>query len=335
MYLVTGSAGFIGFHLSKLLLEQNKKVIGIDNLNNYYDVKLKKDRIKILKKFKNFKFYKLSLENKSSAKKIFLKHKILYTINLAAQAGVRYSVLNPDAYISSNINGFFNILDLSRIYKVKHFVYASTSSVYGKSIKFPLKENVAATHPIQLYAATKRSNELIAHSYSSIFNLPTTGLRFFTVYGPYGRPDMSIFKFASNIINNKKIDVFNKGNHSRDFTYVDDIVKSISLIIKKIPSRKKSNKKEFLPDESEAPFNILNIGGSKSIKLTNYISLIEKNLKKKSKKNLMSLQKGDVIKTQACNKKIKKLINYTPTTSIQMGIKRYIQWFKKYYNFNE
>ena len=206
--------------------------------------------------------------------------------------------------------------------------------MYGKSIKF-LKENVAASHPIQLYAATKRSNELIAHSCSSIFNLPTTGLRFFTVYGPYGRPDMSVFKFASNIINNKKIDVFNKGNHSRDFTYVDDIVKSISLIIKKIPSRKKSNKKEFLPDESEAPFNILNIGGSKSIKLTDYISLIEKNLKKKSKKNLMSLQKGDVIKTQACNKKIKKLINYTPTTSIQMGIKRYIQWFKKYYNFNE
>ena len=335
MYLVTGSAGFIGFHLSRLLLDQNKKVIGIDNLNNYYDVKLKRDRIKILKKYKNFRFYKLNLEKKSSLKKILLKHKILYTINLAAQAGVRYSILNPDAYINSNIIGFFNILDLSRVFKVKHFIYASTSSVYGKTSKFPLKESFTASHPIQLYAATKRSNELIAHSYSSIFNLPTTGLRFFTVYGPYGRPDMSISKFATNIVKNKKIDVFNKGNHFRDFTYIDDIVKSISLIIKKIPSKRSIKKKEFQPDESDAPFNLINIGGATSIKLTQYISLIEKNLKKKSKKNLMSLQKGDVIKTQACNKKIKRLINFTPKTSIQSGIKNYIQWFKKYYNINE
>ena len=333
MYLITGSAGFIGFHLVKLLLEQNKKVIGIDNINDYYDVRLKKDRIKILSKFKNFKFYKINLENKTSVEKVFKTHKILYTINLAAQAGVRYSILNPDAYISSNINGFFNVLDLSRIHKVKHFVYASTSSVYGRSAKFPLKESVPASHPIQLYAATKRSNELIAHSYSSIFNLPTTGLRFFTVYGPYGRPDMSIYKFASNIVKNKKIEVFNKGNHYRDFTYVDDIVKSISLIIKKIPSKKISSNKEALPDESDAPFNILNIGGSKSVKLTKYISLIEKNLKKKSKKKLMSLQKGDVIKTQASNKKIKKLINYTPSTSIQLGIKKYVEWFKEYYKY--
>ncbi len=331
MYLITGSAGFIGFHLGMELLKNKKSVLGIDNLNNYYDIKLKKSRLNILKKNKNFKFFKCDLTKKNNVRKIFKKYKIKYVINLAAQAGVRYSVINPDAYISSNINGFFNILDLSREFKVKHFVFASTSSVYGSTNQFPLKEDFVASHPIQLYAATKRSNELIAHSYSALYGLPTTGLRFFTVYGPYGRPDMSLYKFVHNILKNKKIELFNRGNHFRDFTYVDDIVKSIKLILNKVPKKGKIKNKNFSPDKSFAPFRILNIGGNKSINLKKYVSLIEKILKKKSKKKLLGLQKGDVLKTQASNLKIKSLIKYTPRTKLADGLEKYIQWFKKYY----
>ncbi len=335
MYLISGAAGFIGFHLSMKLLKNKKNVIGIDNLNNYYDVKLKKSRLNILKKNKNFKFFKYDLTKKKKIKEVFKKYKIKYVINLAAQAGVRYSVINPDAYISSNITGFFNILDLSKEFRVKHFIFASTSSVYGSSNKFPLNENVAASHPIQLYAATKRSNELIAHSYSALYGLPTTGLRFFTVYGPYGRPDMSLFKFVNNILKNKKIELFNRGNHFRDFTYVDDIVKSIILLLNKIPKKNKIKNKSFSPDKSFAPFRILNIGGSSSIKLTKYVSLIEKVLEKKAKKKLLNLQKGDVLKTQANNLKIKNLIKYTPNTKLIDGLKTYIKWFNNYYKKNK
>jgi UDP-glucuronate 4-epimerase len=326
MFLITGSAGFIGFHLAKKLLLENKKVIGIDNINNYYDTKLKKNRLKILAKYKNFRFYRKDLTITDSIEPIFKKNKIDYVVHLAAQAGVRYSVINPNAYITSNINGYFNILNLSKKFKVKHFVFASSSSVYGSLNKFPLKEKYDVSHPTQLYAATKVSNELMAHAFSSLYNLPSTGLRFFTVYGPYGRPDMSLFKFVNNIFKNKPITVFNKGNHSRDFTYIDDITHSINLIIKKIPKRKK-----FGSSKSHPPYRIINIGGNKSVKLNNYISLIEKIIGKKAKKKYLGLQIGDVIKTQACNKKIKSIIKFVPKTNLKDGLEKYITWFKQYY----
>ena len=262
MYLVTGSAGFIGFHFSLFLLQKKKRVVGIDNINNYYDQKLKKDRLKILKKYKNFIFHKIDITNEKKLEFVFNKYKFYYVINLAAQAGVRYSVSNPEKYISTNINGFFNVINLSHKKKIKHFLYASTSSVYGKNENYPLKEDFSSSHPAQIYAATKKSNEMIAHSYSSIFNLPTTGLRFFTVYGPWGRPDMALFKFTKNIIKKKKIELYNHGDHIRDFTYIDDIVKSIYLILNKIPKKNKLyNFKKMNPKNSYCPFRILNIGG--------------------------------------------------------------------------
>ena len=330
MILITGSAGFIGFHLAEKLLQENKKVIGVDNINNYYDTKLKKNRLKILLKYKNFSFYKKDLTRVNAIEKIFKTNKIDYVVHLAAQAGVRYSVINPEAYIASNINGYFNILNLSKKFKVKHFIFASSSSVYGSLNKFPFKENYNVSHPTQLYAATKVSNELMAHAFSSLYNLPTTGLRFFTVYGPYGRPDMSLFKFVNNIFKNKPITVFNKGNHSRDFTYIDDITFSVNLIIKKIPKKKRSNSSEI-----NAPYRIVNIGGNKSVKLNKYISLIEKIIGKKAKKKYLGLQMGDVIKTQACNKKIKNIIKFAPKTNLKEGLKKYIIWFKQYYKIKK
>ena len=238
--LITGAAGFIGFHVSLKLLKSGKNVVGIDNLNNYYDPKLKISRLNILKKYKNFIFKKIDLVDRKNLNKIFQKNKIEKVVNLAAQAGVRYSLINPKSYIDTNIVGFFNVIDLSREYKVKHFIYASTSSVYGALQKMPFKETYTTDHPIQLYAATKKSNELIAHSYSHIYKLPTTGLRFFTVYGPWGRPDMALFKFTKNILSNKKIDVYNYGNHSRDFTYIEDIVQGILKSTNKIPKYKEN-----------------------------------------------------------------------------------------------
>jgi len=326
MFLITGSAGFIGFHLAKKFLQENKKVIGIDNINDYYDTDLKKNRLKILAKYKNFKFYKKDLTKANSIELIFKKNKIDYVVHLAAQAGVRYSVINPNAYITSNINGYFNILNLSKKFKVKHFIFASSSSVYGSLNKFPFRESDNVSYPTQFYAATKVSNELMAHSFSSLYNLPTTGLRFFTVYGPYGRPDMSLFKFVNNIFKKKPIAVFNRGNHYRDFTYIDDITHSISLIIKKIPKKRK-----FGSRETGAPFRIINIGGNKPIKLDKYISLIEKIIGKKANKKYLGLQIGDMVKTQACNKKIKSIIKFAPKTNLVDGLKKYIIWFKNYY----
>ena len=236
--LITGSAGFIGFHVCKLFLEKNYNVVGVDNLNSYYDVKLKRNRTRYLKEYKNFKFVKADICNKMILKNIFKKNKFDKVINLAAQAGVRYSIKNPDAYMKSNLIGFFNIIDLCKIYKISHLLYASTSSVYGLSNKRILSEEDEVDHPIQFYAATKRSNELIAHSYSYLYNLPTTGLRFFTVYGPWGRPDMALFIFTKNMIANKSIDVFNKGNHERDFTFIDDVARSVFKVSKEIPKKK-------------------------------------------------------------------------------------------------
>ncbi len=333
MYLVTGSAGFIGFHTCLKLLKTNKKVLGIDNLDDYYDVNLKKKRLSILKKQKRFKFLKVDITNKSKIKKIFLNYNINKVIHLAAQAGVRYSLKFPEKYIDVNIKGFFNLIENSNKRKVKHFLYASTSSVYGDNKNYPLKEDYAASHPMSVYAATKRSNELIAHSYSSLYGLPTTGLRFFTVYGPWGRPDMALFKFASKILKNEKIDIYNNGNHERDFTYIDDIINCVLLASKKIPKKDRSyDSKNPNPKLSYCPYRIINIGGNNPVKLNVFIQLIEKNLNKKSRKRYLPLQKGDVIKTQSSLKWTKKLLNYSPTIKPAEGIKLFIDWFKSYYN---
>ena len=316
-YLITGSAGFIGFHLSKKLLSEGFNVLGVDNLNNYYDQKIKQDRNNILKKYKNYRFNKIDIKDYKKLDRIFKKNSIHGVVNLAAQAGVRYSLKNPRSYIENNINGFFNILELSKKYRVKKFIYASTSSIYGLQKKFPLKENFNTDNPIQLYAATKKSNELMATSYSHLYKMDTIGLRFFTVYGPWGRPDMALFKFTKNIIKGKPIEVFNKGKHERDFTNVDDIVNGIFNII--------NNKK------SRFGAKIFNIGNGKKIKLLKYIQLIEKNLDRKSKKKFLPLQKGDVIKTLSDTKLIKKHYNYQPKTNVSYGVKKFIEWYISYF----
>lgn len=317
--LITGCAGFIGFHLSQLFLSQkNINVFGIDNLNHYYDVSLKKDRLKILKDNKKFIFKKIDLIEEQKLDRVFKKNKFDIVINLAAQAGVRNSIINPKDYLESNLIGFFNIINLSRIHKIKHFIFASTSSVYGDSTNFPLKENDDTDKPLSFYAATKKSNEVIAYSYSKIYELPTTGLRFFTVYGPYGRPDMSLFKFVKSIKNNKNIELFNFGKHLRDFTYVDDVTKSILKILKK---KSKNN----------IPHQILNIGSNNPIKLKFFLKTIEKYLNKKAKIKYLPLQKGDVYKTHANIKKLQKISNFTPKTSVESGVKNFVDWFESYY----
>ena len=317
IFIVTGSAGFIGFHLSLKLLNNGYQVIGIDNLNSYYDVNLKKDRNKILKSYKGYKFKKIDIKNYKELESVFKKKNFECIINLAAQAGVRYSLINPKSYIDNNILGFFNVIDLAKKYKVKKIIYASTSSIYGIQKKFPIKENFDTNNPIQLYAATKKSNEVIAASYSKLYNINTIGLRFFTVYGPWGRPDMALFKFTKNILKGKPIDVFNKGKHTRDFTFVDDIVDGIMKIIKK--------RKKVLSS------SIYNIGNGKKVSLMDYIKLIEKNLNKKAKKNFLPLQKGDIIKTHSSTKLLKKDFGYIPKTSVSHGVKKFINWYLSYY----
>ena len=319
--LVTGAAGFIGYHLIEKILNKNKKVIGIDNINTYYDINLKKDRVKNLKKNKKFSFYKVDLSNYKKINNIVKKNNIKILIHLAAQAGVRYSITNPRSYFNSNLEGFFNILEVSRDNKIKHLIYASTSSVYGDSKKFPLNENDRTDKPLSFYAATKKSNEVMAHSYSYIYKLPCTGVRFFTVYGPFGRPDMALFKFTKNIINNHTIELFNNGNHFRDFTYVDDIVDGIYLLI-----NKKSKK--------TIPYEIFNIGNGTPKKLIDYLKHIEKNLKKISKTKRLPLQVGDVVKTHSNINKLKKYTGYKPKTNIKIGIEKFIEWYKDYYRIN-
>ena len=319
--LVTGAAGFIGYHLIKKILKKNKKVFGIDNINDYYDTNLKKDRINNLKKNKKFYFYKVDLSNYKKLNDIVKKNKINIIIHLAAQAGVRYSIKNPRTYFKSNLEGFFNILEISRDNKIKHLIYASTSSVYGDSKKFPLNENDRTDQPLSFYAATKKSNEIMAHSYSYIYNLPSTGVRFFTVYGPFGRPDMALFKFTKNIINNHSVELFNNGKHLRDFTYVDDIVDGIYSLINK------QSKKTI-------PYEIFNIGNGAPKKLLDYLKYIEKSLKKISKTKRLPLQVGDVVKTHSNINKLKKYTGYKPKTNIKIGIEKFIEWYKDYYKIN-
>jgi UDP-glucuronate 4-epimerase len=326
--LVTGCAGFIGFHVANKLIEKNYQVIGIDSLNNYYDRNLKKQRLKILKKNKkNFSFIKINLRNKFLLEKIFKKHYFDKVLHLAAQPGVRYSIVNPYSYINNNIVAFNNILHLSKNYKIKHFIYASSSSVYGANKKIPFSEKDSTDHPLQLYAATKKANELMAYSYSSLYKIPTTGIRFFTVYGPWGRPDMALFLFTKNILRKKPINLFNYGKHIRDFTYIDDAVDGVIKIINKIPGveKKENHNDDFVPHR------IVNIGSSKKIKLINYINAIELALKMKAIKNLLPKQKGDMNTTFSDTSLINKLVNYKSKTKINDGVKKFTKWFIEYY----
>lgn len=334
--LITGSAGFIGYHTAKKFINHKTHVVfGVDSLNNYYNKNLKIDRINSLQKLnknKNFFFKKLNLCKYKELDKFFRKNKIDIVINLAAQAGVRYSLVNPKSYFKNNLEGFFNLLELSNKYKIKHLISASTSSVYGASKSLPFRTISSADHPIQFYAATKRSNEIMAHSYSAIHKLPITILRFFTVYGPWGRPDMSLFLFVKNMLAGKYINVFNHGNHSRDFTYIDDIVDGIFKAVKKIPT-KKNNWNYKNPDLSsgDCPFKILNLGKQNKVPLMKFIIAIEKNLGIKAKIKFLNLQKGDVKETLADISDTKKYINYKPTVSVSQGIKKFIEWYRNYY----
>tara|TARA_B100001093_G_C26850807_1_gene1025061 strand:- start:2977 stop:3948 length:972 start_codon:yes stop_codon:yes gene_type:complete len=317
--LVTGCAGFIGFHLCKTLNENKKnKVYGIDNLNNYYDVKLKNKRLDILKKSKNFCFYKIDIKNIIKLEKNFNANKYDIVINLAAQAGVRHSINNPKTYLDSNIIGFFNVLEVCRNNNIKHLIFASTSSVYGDSKKFPLKEEYNTDRPMSFYAATKKSNEVMAYSYSYIHKLKITGLRFFTVFGPFGRPDMALFKFTKAIFENKKIHLYNNGNHIRDFTYIDDLISMIIKIINKPPNKK-------------IPFEIFNMANSQPTKLLKFISEINKYLNKRIKFKKMPMQLGDVKKTHAHTAKINNVIKKDKKTKLNIAIYNFIEWYKDYH----
>ncbi len=317
--LITGCAGFIGFHLAlNFSKNKNLEIYGLDNLNDYYDIDLKKKRINILNEKKNFHFTKIDLRKFTILEKYFIKKNFFAVYHLAAQAGVRYSILNPKVYLDNNINAFYNIMHLSNKKKVKHFLFASTSSVYGSKNKFPLKENMNTDKPMSFYAATKKCNEVMAYSYSHIFKMKITALRFFTVYGPLGRPDMALFKFANAIKNNKKLNLFNKGNHVRDFTYIDDVVHYLIKLLNRLPT-------------NEENFQILNISNSSPKNLKKYLTTIEKKFKKRSKKNLLPLQKGDVLKTHGDNNKLIKIAGKLKPTSLESGIGKYIDWFKKFY----
>ena len=333
--LITGSAGFIGFHLARRLLENGYTIIGLDNLNDYYDVNLKNDRLSILKQHESFSFYKTDLSNKKSLDKMFLQEKIGtedIIINLAAQAGVRYALQNPDSYINSNLIGFFNLIENARQCKCCHFIYASSSSVYGGNTKLPFSVHDNVDHPISLYAATKKSNELMAHVYSYTYGLPTTGLRFFTVYGPWGRPDMALFLFTKAILAGQPIPVFNYGDMFRDFTYIDDIVEGIVRLIDHLPEPNVEwNGDSPDPGTSWVPYRIYNIGNHQSVKLMDYISAIEKSLSKKAIVDFKPMQIGDVKSTFADIQDLSKAVGFEPKTSIHEGILKFIEWYLDYY----
>ncbi len=330
--LVTGGAGFIGSALIQRLLLNNEEVINLDNLNSYYDNSLKLarlDQIKnvVLKNNSKYKFYKISLEDKLAIDELFHKHSFSTVVHLAAQAGVRYSIENPVSYFNSNLIGFGNILEAVKEKKISNFIFASSSSVYGGNKKIPFMENDNVDHPVSLYAATKKSNELMAHAYSHLYKIPTTGLRFFTVYGPWGRPDMAPFIFTKSILDKSKIKVFNKGNMKRDFTYIDDIVEGIFRCCYKKAICEKSNSKF----STSAPYKIFNIGNGKPIKLMQFINILEQELGILSQKDFLDMQMGDVVETWASTKALKKWINYTPSTSIENGIKKFVKWYIDFY----
>ena len=330
--LLTGAAGFIGYHLSNLLLKSNYQVIGLDNLNDYYDPELKKSRLKILQKYDNFTFHKVALKDKPAVDNIFETYKPTHVINLAAQAGVRYSIENPYAYVDSNLVGFMNILEACRNNPVKHLLYASSSSVYGGNKVAPFSTNHNVDHPVSLYAATKKSNELMAHTYSHLYGIPTTGLRFFTVYGPWGRPDMAYFSFTKDIIEGKPIKVFNHGKMERDFTYVDDIVEGICKLIDKppVPNKDWDESKDDL-STSFAPYKIYNIGNNNPVPLMRFINALEAALGIEAEKIYMDMQPGDVLRTYADVSDLERDIDFKPNTSIEDGLAKFVGWYKEYY----
>jgi len=333
--LVTGAAGFIGFHLSKKLLAAGHYVVGLDNLNTYYDVHLKEARLAQLTNLPNFRFVRQGLEERKKLHHLFASENFEFVVNLAAQAGVRYSLTNPYAYINSNIVGFINILEGCRHYGVRHLVYASSSSVYGANTSMPFSIHHNVDHPVSLYAATKKANELMAHTYSSLYSLPTTGLRFFTVYGPWGRPDMALFLFTHAILEGKPIDVFNYGKMKRDFTYIDDIVEGIIRVINRIPeSNPDWNSIYPDPGTSYAPFKIYNIGNNNPVELLHFIGVLEDCLEKKAIKNLMPLQDGDIIATYSDVDDLARDVGFRPATSIEEGIKRFVEWYQSYFTCN-
>ena len=329
---ITGSSGFIGFHLCKKLLDKGHNVCGYDSMNTYYDIRLKKARYEILKKYKNFSFSKGKVENQKILNKLILKFKPRVIIHLAAQAGVRYSIENPKVYLDSNIVGTFNVIEAAKKIKVKHLLIASSSSVYGANKNLPFKEIDKTETQLSIYAATKKSTESIAHSYSHIWKVPTTVLRFFTVYGPWGRPDMALFKFTKGILNKKKIDIYNQGKMYRDFTYIDDIVDGVCLLINKAPNLNRI--KKFTNDSlsSVAPFRILNIGNTQKIYLLDFINALEKEIGLKALRNYKPMQKGDVLMTLSDTSLLKKLTGYKPKTNYKVGIKKFLDWYLKYYN---
>ncbi len=343
--LVTGTGGFIGYHLAVKLLERGDTVVGIDNINDYYDTRLKYDRLQdtgidhrarqwheevASTKYSGYRFIRMNLEDRDALMDLFRREKFHRVCHLAAQAGVRYSLENPYAYIESNINGFINILEACRHNKVEHLAYASSSSVYGNNTKMPLSTADNVDHPISLYAATKKSNELMAHTYSHLFGLPTTGLRFFTVYGPWGRPDMALFLFTKAILEDKPIDVFNYGRMIRDFTYVDDIVEGVVRVIDALPE--KFSDASLDPSVSNtAPYKVYNIGNSSPVQLMDYIGAIEKHLGKEARKNFMPLQPGDVPHTESDTNDLQNNLNYKPSTPVDEGVKQFLKWYKGYY----
>lgn len=346
--LITGAAGFIGMHLTKALLDKGENVVGLDNINDYYDINLKNDRLRVTgiepnkinygeavksNIFPNYTFFKLNLQDKEGLDKLFREYNFKRVVNLAAQAGVRYSLTNPDVYIQSNIVGFGNLLEACRHNKVKHLTYASSSSIYGLNTEMPFSVNQNVDHPVSLYAASKKSNELMAHSYSHLYGLSTTGLRFFTVYGPWGRPDMALFLFTKAIIEGKPIDVFNFGEMYRDFTYVDDIINGL---LKVLDNSAKPNPNWTVEkgdiSKSKAPYAIYNIGNSKPIRLMDFILEIEKCLNMKAKLNLLPLQPGDVPATHADTTAIEKELGYKPDTQLSYGVAQFVNWFRSYYN---
>jgi UDP-glucuronate 4-epimerase len=346
-YLVTGTAGFIGFHVALYLLNRGESVIGVDNINDYYDVNLKYQRLAecgidrgnvsdnkkaVSSKYPEYSFYKMDLADKAVLMDIFEKEKIDVVINLAAQAGVRYSLTNPDAYITANIQSFLNILEACRAYPVKHLVYASSSSVYGANTKMPFSTSDNIDHPVSLYAATKKSNELMAHTYSHLFNIPTTGLRFFTVYGPWGRPDMALFLFIQAIEKGQPIQVFNHGKMKRDFTYIDDIVEGIIRVADR-PAKPNPEWTGQDPDpgSSYAPFKVYNIGNSQPVELMDYIGALEKAMGKEAIKNMLPLQPGDVPSTYADVTDLKRDTGYQPQTSVEDGVAKFVAWYKESY----
>ena len=331
--LITGVAGFIGSHLAKFLLERGDTIIGLDNLNDYYDVNLKQARLDRLKNHRHFRFVKLDLVNQSDLMQLFAQEKFDRVVNLAAQAGVRYSLENPRAYIDSNIVGFVNVLEGCRHYPVEHLVFASSSSVYGLNTQMPFSIHHNVDHPISLYAASKKANELMAHTYAYLYGLPTTGLRFFTVYGPWGRPDMALFKFTQAILAGQPIEVYNNGKMQRDFTYIDDIIEGVVRVLDRVPQAN-PNWSGNAPDPctSLAPYQLYNIGNNQPVELMQYIETLEQTLGKIAQKHLLPLQPGDVLATYADIDDLVKDIHFKPKTSIKTGISHFVQWYKAYYS---